>query len=82
MNMIQKPNGDRFNSYKLWETTQQTPYDYEQNGIAKHIFSKPLANTDNPVLQTVLKFYEGSIIFLLKYIDMLKYFKDVHWINR
>lgn len=80
--MIYKSNGSRFKNYSLWETTKQTPYDYERDGLVKRIMSKPIANTDNPILQTVLKYYETSIIFLLKYIDILKNFKNVHWKNR
>ena len=80
--MIQNPNGSKYNNYKLWESTKQTPYDYEHHGLMKRIVSKPIANTDNPILKIVLKFYESSIVFLLKYIDILKHFKDVHWKNR
>ncbi len=80
--MIQRPNGTRYEKYKLWEITKQTPYDYKEDGLVKRIISKPIANTDNPILQKVLKFYESSIVFLLKYIDILKHFKDVHWRNR
>jgi hypothetical protein len=80
--MIQRPNGTRYESYKQWENTKQTPYDYQGEGLVKRIVSKPIANTDNPILQVVLKFYESSITFLLKYTDILKHFKDVHWKNR
>lgn len=80
--MINRPNGTRFKVYKLWESTKQTPYDYEGQGLVKKIVSKPIAKTDNTILQTVLKFYESSIVFLLKYTDILKHFKDVHWKNR
>lgn len=80
--MIQRPNGERFKDYILWENTKQTPYNYEREGLVKRIVSKPIANTDNPVLKIVLGFYESSIVFLLKYIDILKHFKDVHWKNK
>lgn len=80
--MIQNINGERFKSYSLWNITKQTPYDYERNGLVKKIVSKPIANTDNPVLKIVLQFYESSIVYVLKYIDTLKHFKDVHWKNR
>ena len=80
--MIYQPNGERFEQYKKWESTKQTPYDYKNNGLLKLIVSKPIANTDNPILKTMLGFYESSIVFLLKYVDILKHFKDVHWKNR
>lgn len=80
--MIYRPNGTRYEEYKLWENTKQTPYDYKGQGLVKRIISKPISQTDNPILQSVLKFYESSIVFLLKYTDILKHFKDVHWKNR
>ena len=80
--MIQRPNGNRYNDYKLWESTKLTPYDYEHSGLVKRIVSKPIANTDNPIFKIVLKYYESSIVFLLKYVDILKHFKDIHWKNR
>ena len=80
--MTRKPNGERYVNYKLWENTKQTPYNYEHEGLVKRIVSKPIANTDNPVLKIILQFYESSIVFVLKYIDILKNFKNVHWKNR
>ena len=80
--MIYRPNGNRYKKYRLWESTKQTPYDYENEGLVKRIVSKPISQTDNPILQSVLKFYESSIVFLLKFTDILKHFKDVHWKNR
>lgn len=80
--MINQANGTRYKVYKYWEDIKQAPYDYENHGLVKRIVSKPLANTDNPVLKIVLQFYESSIVFLLKYVDILKHFKDVHWKNR
>jgi len=80
--MIQKPLGDRYKNYNLWESTKQTPYDYQKNGLVKKIVSKPIANADNPVLKIILQFYESTIVFLLNSVDILKHFKDVHWKNR
>lgn len=80
--MTQQPNGTKYKAYTLWEHLKNNPYDYENNGLVKRIVSKPLANTDNPTLQVILKFYEASIVFTLKYIDILKNFKNIHWVNR
>lgn len=80
--MLQRPSGTRYREYKKWESTKQTPYDYQANGLVSKILSKPIAETENPILRMVLKYYESSIIFLLKYVDVLKHFKDVHWRNR
>ena len=80
--MTQRANGTRYIQYKKWENTKQTPYDYADKGIVKRIVSKPIANTDNPILKIVLGIYESAIVFVLKYIDVLKNFKNVHWKNR
>ena len=80
--MEQRPNGYKYRNYDLWETTKQTPYNYQRDGLVKRIVSKPIANTDNPILKIVLQFYESTVVFLLKYVDILKHFKDVHWKNR
>ena len=80
--MTQRPNGTKYIDYKSWESIKQAPYDYKNSGLLNKIVSKTIANTDNPILQIVLKFYESSIVFLLEYVDILKHFKDVHWKNR
>ncbi len=80
--MVQQLNGIRYKQYKKWEDIKYKPYDYENDGLVKRIVSKPIAQTDNPILKIVLRFYESSIVFLLKYIDILKHFKDIHWKNR
>lgn len=80
--MDQQLNGSRYRHYREWEDIKCAPYDYEKNGLVKRIVSKPISHTDNPVLKIVLQFYESSIVFLLKYVDILKHFKDVHWKNR
>ena len=80
--MEYQANGTRFQYYKDWENIKHTPYDYKTNGLVKRIVSKPIAETDNPILKIVLGIYESSIVFLLNYVDILKHFKDVHWKNR
>lgn len=80
--MTQKSNGYKYKNYCLWESTKQTPYNYEREGLVKRIVSKPIAETKNPILKIVLQIYETSIIFVLKSTDILKNFKNVHWKNR
>ena len=80
--MIYNENGTRFKSYKEWESTKYTPYDYEKNGIIQHIASRGIATATNPILKTLLSYYDKSITFLLKYVDRLKNFKNYHWKNR
>lgn len=75
-------NGTRFKSYCEWGSTNNTPYNYERYGLLKYLLSSKIINTNNETLRYILKYYEQSIIFLLKYIDRLKHFKNYHWKNR
>lgn len=80
--MDYKPNGYRFKDYYMWESVKYQPYAYDRDGLMKRIISKPIAETNNPILKIVLQFYESSIVFVLKTIDILKNFKNIHWKNR
>jgi hypothetical protein len=80
--MEYRDNGYRFKRYGLWESKKQDPYDYENNGLLQYILSNRIINSENEILQKVLKYYEYNIIFVLKYIDRLKHFKNYHWKNR
>ena len=75
-------NGTRFKNNCLWESTKQTPYNYEKYGLIQHILSSRIANSKNHILKVILKYYEQSIVFMLKYVDRLKNFKNYHWKNR
>lgn len=80
--MEYRENGTRFRDYHLWEDRKHSSYDYERNGLVKYILSNKIVNSENPVLKFILNYYEKSIIFILKYIDNLKNFKNYHWKNR
>ena len=80
--MEYRENGTRYKDYNLWEDRKYSPYDYEKNGLIKHIISHRIVNTNNPVLKFMLNYYESSIVFVLKYIDRLKHFKNYHKNNR
>jgi hypothetical protein len=75
-------NGLRFNKYNLWEDAKYLPYDYARNGLLKHIMSSRIVDTTNPALKVILQFVESSLIFVMKYIDILKNFKNIHYRNR
>lgn len=75
-------NGNRYKNYYLWENIKNQPYDYEKNGLIKHLLPQKIISTNNSILQFILKYYEANIIFMLKYIDHLKNFKNIHWKNR
>ena len=80
--MLYRENGTKYKEYYKWGNKAITPYNYENDGILQHILSNKIVNSTNVVLQVVLKYYEKSIIYVLKYIDELKHFKNYHWKNR
>lgn len=75
-------NGTRFIDYNKWEDIKHQPYDYAKNGLLKHIMSNSIVNTNNNALRILLQYVETSLIFLMKYTDTLKNFKNIHWKNR
>ena len=80
-----RPNGTRYRDYKkdyYKKKTGDKRYDYEQSGILQNIMSRKIVETKNEVLQYILDYLERSIIFLLKYTDELKNFKNFHYKNR
>lgn len=80
-----RTNGTRYNDYKkdyYKNKTGDKRYDYVQHGILQNIMSRKIIETKNEVLQNILDYFERSIIFLLKYTDELKNFKNIHYKNR
>ena len=75
-------NGTRFKNYYLWENRKNMPYDYSREGLLKHIMSPVILNTKNTALKMLLDYIESSFIFIMKYTDILKNFKNIHWKNR
>lgn len=80
--MITRTNGERYITYKKWSKTANLNYDYESNGILTNIMSKRIIDTTNPILQFILGIVEKSLVFVLKYVDELKNFKNFHYKNR
>ena len=77
-----RTNGTRFKNYNKWEIIKQASYDYENEGLLNKIMSEPIVNTTNPLLKLLLDFVETSLVFVMKYTDVLKNFKNPHWKNR
>lgn len=77
-----RSNGTRYSTYYLWDDKKNAPYDYEREGLLKRILSPSITNTNNTVLKIILQYYEKSMVFLMKYTDILKNFKNIHWKNR
>jgi hypothetical protein len=75
-------NGTRFYNYDKWENIKHCPYNYVKHGLLTHIMSNQIANTTNPTLKIILQYVESSLFFVMKYTDILKNFKNIHWKNR
>jgi hypothetical protein len=80
--MERNNNGTRFKDYCLWENKKYTPYNYGREGLLKHIMSPVILETKNEPLRSLLNYLESSLVFLMKYVDVLKNFKNIHWKNR
>lgn len=75
-------NGTRYSNYRNWENVKHKSYDYANDGLLRYIMSNSIVNTNNQVLGFILKYLETSLVFLMKYVDILKNFKNPHWKNR
>ena len=80
--MVYKTNGDRYKNYYKCDDVKNSAYNYEREGLLKHIMSKRIVETDNYVLRLMLDYYERSLVFLMRYVDELRNFKNIHWKNR
>lgn len=77
-----RDNGTRFINYDSWELIKHMPYNYTKHGLLNHIMSPAIVNTNNNALKMLLNFVEYSMVFVMKYTDILKNFKNIHWKNR
>ena len=75
-------NGTRFLEYRKWENIKHASYDYAKDGLLRYIMSPAIVNTTNPALKFLLQYVEVSLMFAMKYTDVLKNFKNIHWKNR
>jgi hypothetical protein len=75
-------NGTRFSEYYKWEIVKHAPYNYAKHGLLKYIMSPSIVETTNPSLKALVQFVESSLFFVMKYTDILKNFKNIHWKNR
>ena len=82
MGLRQYSNNYSRRNYSLWDDRKNMPYDYEKEGLLKHIMSHTIVQTRNPLLRKMLSFYEGSLVWVMKYVDVLRNFKNIHWKNR
>lgn len=80
--MTYNDNGNRYKHYQHWENVKNAPYDYERYGLLNKILSNRIYNTTNEYLKIILNYYEKSLVFVMKYVDRLKHFKNPYWKNR
>lgn len=82
MGLRQYSNNYSRRNYGLWDDRKNMPYDYEKEGLLSRIMSHTIVQTRNPLLRKMLGFYEGSLVWVMKYVDVLRNFKNIHWKNR
>ena len=75
-------NGTYIGKYYLWEDKKNQPYDYSHEGLLSKILSHKIYNADNQFLQYILQVYEESLIYTMKYIDILANYINYQWKNR
>lgn len=80
--MKYKINSNRYKRYYRWEDEKHSSYNYERDGLLKKIMSRKIVETKNYTLKLMLDYYERSLVFLMKYVDELRNFKNIHWKNR
>lgn len=77
-----RDNGTRFFNFRKWENIKHSSYNYAKDGLLKYIMSPAIVNTTNSILKILLQYVETSLMFVMKYIDILKNFKNIHYKNR
>ena len=75
-------NGKRFDTLKSYYMMKNNPYDYEHNGLIRHLISKVVYDTKNPITKFMIDTFEKDIVFLLKYVDVLMNFTNIYVKNR
>lgn len=68
--------GTKYDYISKCEQSKYAPYDYKNKGILPQVLPKVITQTKNKTTQIVLQLIETTTIFLLKYVDELKYFKN------
>lgn len=75
-------NGTYTSRYRLWERKLHQPYDYAHDGLVNKILSHKIYNTTNPFLRYILNIYEQSLVYCMRYVDILANFINYNWRNR
>lgn len=75
-------NGNRYRYTKLYDEELNTPYDYEGDGLLRHLMSARITNSPNPITKFLVNVFEQEIVMLLKLTDVLANFKNPYFKNR
>lgn len=68
--------GTRYKNCGKYDKVEQAPYNYERDGLLNKLLPRVITNTENKTTRLILDFVEQTSVFLLRYVDKLKYFKD------
>lgn len=68
--------GTKYSNIHQHDIIKHQPFDYRKEGLLKQIMPKVIINTKNETTRLVLDFVEQVMLFLISYVDELKYFKD------
>jgi hypothetical protein len=75
-------NGHRYEYTEYYDKPLNQPYDYERNGLLKHMVSQRIVNTTNPITKFIYNVFEKELVFVLKYADILANFRNPFFRNR
>ena len=68
--------GTRYKENSKVNFLKHQPYDYESEGLLKTCLPEVVYNTRNKTTRFMIKLVETCLVFCMKYVDELKYFKD------
>jgi len=68
--------GTRYAALRKYNQPKHAPYDYQRDGLLDKVLPPVITNTKNKTTRIVLDLVENASVFLLKYVDTLKHFKN------
>lgn len=71
-----RPIGSRRRYIKNYEVSNNQAYDYERYGLLNKVLPKVICKTKNTSTRAVLRFVEYILVWLMRYVDDLKNFKN------
>lgn len=82
LDMRKFSNGTRYANNRLYEKKLHQPYDYEHEGLMRHITSPRIHNAKNPILKYMVRYVEQSLVFAMKSVDILQHYFNYNYYNR